>query len=94
MPKNITRTTVKTTDDFGRKVTNETEIEQPSLWDRATPIATIAAIVVALITVWRTIFGYFRQIDQDIFTRNMDTVTKSRESVKVFNDKKVNCILR
>jgi hypothetical protein len=87
MPKNITRTTVESTDDSGKKITNETEIEQPSLWDRATPIATIAGIIVALITAWGTIFGYFRQIDQDRFTRNIQLKTEARNSTKVFNDK-------
>jgi hypothetical protein len=87
MPKNITRTTVETTDDSGRKITNETEIEQPSIWNRATPIATIVGIFVAIITAWGTIFGYFRQIYQDKFTQKMEIETKARESKKVFLDK-------
>jgi hypothetical protein len=87
MPKNITRTTVESTDESGRKVTNETEIEKPSIWDKATSIATIVGIVVALLTAWGTIFGYFRQVHQDKFTRHMETATKDRESKKAFLDK-------
>jgi hypothetical protein len=87
MPKNVTRTKVVSRDENGNETTSETELEQPSVWDRATSIATIAGIVIALITAWGTILQYFHQVDKDRLTRNLELETKNRESKKTFFDK-------
>jgi|SRR5580704_5186756 hypothetical protein len=87
MPKNITRTKVVKKDENGDELTSETEIERASLWDRATSIATMAGIVIALITAWLTILGYFHQLDKDRSTRESEQKTKERESKKIFFDK-------
>jgi hypothetical protein len=92
--KHITRTKVVSKDENGNETTSESEIEKASLWDRATSIATISGIIIALITAWVGISEYFHRLDQDKFTRQMaedtrslEQKTKARESKKTFFDK-------
>jgi uncharacterized protein HemX len=87
MPKNITRTKVVRKDENGNETTSETEIERASIWDRATSIATIAGIIIALITAGAAILGYFHQVEKDRTTSELEQRTKERESKKLFFDK-------
>jgi hypothetical protein len=97
MPKHTTRTTVVTKED-GKESTSETVVEKSSIWDRATSVATVAGIIIALITAWKGILEYRHQAEQDryarqhqveqeAYSREMDAKARERESKKIFLDK-------
>jgi hypothetical protein len=87
MPKNITRTKTVTKDEAGNETTTENEVEEASVWDKATSIATIAGIIIALFTAIGTIIGFFYKEAQDRYTMKLAEENRERESKKIFFDK-------
>jgi len=65
-----------TCDPDGAETTTEIEQEQASICDRATSIATVGGIIVALLSAWGTILDHFSQAERDPDVRQRELKKK------------------